>query len=464
MKKRIDRSKRPPTTGGRRLGAPGSSRDAPFNAPVHSEADRTRRIVLLGLLVAMIGAFWGTSGWRRRLWQESARSRRAVALAQQAQAARERQLARRAELESLLRTEPGLVEARMELAQLRWADTGPGAAASVLEQSPDRSPDRGMLRMLAAAQRSMGREDLALRTLSRAIRLWPDDAELRTERAMLFSLLGWFPQARAELDVLARHGTDSLPVVLVRVTMARQEGDFRTARSLLESARQRSPTDGELRRQLAAVAEAEGHESEAVALLEGLAPAERDPEVLTALARLYLRHDRPEALARARATLQAALAQHPGMPSARLLLGRCLRLSGELREASSLLERLYKEQPRRAGVAFELAQVYRASGRAERAGPLILQHQASLREHERMRRAALAVMTRPDSAAAHQAMGRLCLQNGMQGRAILSFERAEALDPSLVGIHEELTGAQRATIRSAVREQGMIEDPGIAER
>src|SRR5207247_5257449 len=136
-----------------------------------------------------------------------------------------------------LRSQPGQTEARIELAQLFWAEAGPLGAASVLERAPARPPDRRVLRMLAAAQRSMGREDLAMETLSRAIRRFPGDVELRTERAMLYSLLGWFPQAAEELRAVAPRGAEPLPVVLVRATMARQQGDLRAARRFLESAR-----------------------------------------------------------------------------------------------------------------------------------------------------------------------------------------------------------------------------------
>jgi hypothetical protein len=60
-----------------------------------------------------------------------------------------------------------------------------------------------------------------------------------------------------------------------------------------------------------------------------------------------------------------------------------------------------------------------------------------------MRRAALAVMTHPESAAAHLEMGKLCLARGLQGRAIASFERARALDPALPGLQTALAGARR---------------------
>jgi hypothetical protein len=60
-----------------------------------------------------------------------------------------------------------------------------------------------------------------------------------------------------------------------------------------------------------------------------------------------------------------------------------------------------------------------------------------------MRRAALAVMTRPDSANAHLEMGQLCRARGMSGRAVLSLERALALDPQLTSARSELAALHR---------------------
>src|SRR2546425_424047 len=83
----------------------------------------------------------------------------------------------------------------------------------------------GVLRMLAGAQRLMGREDEALSTLDRAVGVAPQNGDLRAERAMLFSLLGWFPQAEAALKEAEHRGADPVQTALVRATTARQQGD-----------------------------------------------------------------------------------------------------------------------------------------------------------------------------------------------------------------------------------------------
>src|SRR5207244_1130610 len=76
-----------------------------------------------------------------------------------------------------------------------------------------------------------------------------------------------------------------------------------------------------------------------------------------------------DSVTRARDDLQHALALRSQMPSARQLMGRCLRSSGELTEARSTLERLYHQRPRQEGLAFELAQVYRDLRLTDRVGP-----------------------------------------------------------------------------------------------
>lgn len=418
---------------------------------------RARLFLLLSGLVAAGGLFAATSDWRHRLLEESARSRRVIAAVEQAKAAREERTARERGLTADLQSHPNLVEVRLELAQLRWAEAGPRAAAAVLQAAPASPAAPRLLRLLAAAQRLMGREDLALATLDRAVRIAPQDGNLQAERATLFSLMGWFAPAEQALRSAITHHADPLPVALVRVTMARQRGDLRTARRDLEAVERRFPDDPEVLKQLAAVAEGEGQIAEAKQRLEAAAKTDADPDVWVALARLELRPSgakdenagntgpvSPEAVARARADLQRALALRPELPSARLLMARCQRLSGETAEARAILERLHRERPGQEAVAFELSQLYRDLGLTDQFRPLMALYQASMQRREEMRRAAVVVMAHPDSAAAHREMGRLCLQRGMIGRAILSLQRAMSLDPGLPGVREALAAAHRA--------------------
>jgi thioredoxin-like negative regulator of GroEL len=125
-----------------------------------------------------------------------------------------------------------------------------------------------------------------------------------------------------------------------------------------------------------------------------------------------------------------ALAIRPQDPSARWLLARCQRLRGERDEARATLERLHREQPHMDDVSFDLAQLYRDLGMSKEAAPLLDAYRRSLQQRQEMRKAALEVMTQPDSARVHLRMGRLCLERGLVGRAILSLERAKAWTPA----------------------------------
>jgi tetratricopeptide (TPR) repeat protein len=415
-----------------------------------------RLLLLLGGLLVASGAYVATGAWRQRLLEESAQSRQVVAAVEAARRAHEQRAARRQALAAAVRSRPGDVEARLELAQLRWAETGPGGAVAVLEAGEGTTTDPRLLLLLAAAQRALGREDRALAALDRAASAAggraPWAGNVQAERATLFSLLGWLPEARAALRQAEMEGAEPGRIALVRATMARQEGDLHGARVALAEAYGRDPDDAEVVRQLAAVAEAEGHVAEATQLLESIAPREGDPELWVALARLSLRRGDAGGRAAANSALQRALALRPEMPSARLLLGRCLRLGGETTEARAVLERLERERPQQGSVAFELAQVYRDLGMTDRVGPLMARYRESLRRRDTMRRAALAVMTRPNSAPAHREVGLLCLERGMAGRAILSLERAQRLDPCLPRVREALARARQAPEAAAGEE------------
>jgi tetratricopeptide (TPR) repeat protein len=409
-------------------------------------------MALLGALVLAAVGYLATARWRAHLLEESARSRRVVAAVEGASQARVERRAREQALERTLRSRPEDVDARMELARLRWEEVGPQGAAAVLQGAGPGLTDTRALRMLAGAQRLMGRPDQALATLDRAVRAAPELGDLQAERALLFSLIGWFPQARQALQAGERHGADPVQTALVRATMARQQGDLRTARRELEAARTRAPEEIEVIRQLAAVAESEGRPAEAVQLLEPIAETAADPDLWVALARLSLLVETPSARARAIAAAHRALALRPQQPSARVFLARALRLEGRREEAQRLLETLRRERPHQVAAAFELAQLYRDLGMNEKAAPLLAEYQESLRRNEVMRRAGLAVMEHPENAQAHLEMGRLYLDRGRVGEAILSLERALELQPGLPGAQEALDRAKHATSRESTQE------------
>ena len=112
-----------------------------------------------------------------------------------------------------------------------------------------------------------------------------------------------------------------------------------------------------------------------------------------------------------------------------------------------------RERPRQGVALFELAEVYRALGERERARPLLARYGQYARRRREMLQAANAVMANPESARAHAAMGQLCLEEGRIGRAILSLERALALQPGFPGARAALVRARRAADSAAADDE-----------
>jgi tetratricopeptide (TPR) repeat protein len=434
--------------------APGGS--GPSASPVDRERSERRRLLRLLALLLLAAALYGATGsWRQRLREESARSRRVIAAVEGARSAHLQRTERERDLAGRLRAQPEDADARLELAQLRWRTGGPRAAAALIEAGASESDPR-LVQMLAAAQRAAGREDRALATLERGLRLgfpapWP--GVLQAERATVFTLLGWFPQAEAALREAEKSAAPPLQTALVHATIARQNVDSRTARRVLEAARARHPEDADVVRQLAAVAEGERRFDEATALFRSIAEREGDPRIWVALGRIALQRDEPEGRSEAKGFLQRALALQPGMPAARLLLARGHRLDGDLAGARAILEPLCRERPHLGVALFELTQVYRALGENDRARPLLARYGQHARRRREMLQAANAVMTSPESAQAHARIGRLCLDEGRIGRAILSLERALALQPGLPGARATLDRARRAADTAAADDE-----------
>jgi cytochrome c-type biogenesis protein CcmH/NrfG len=124
---------------------------APERAPGISAAERWRLGILVGVLLLAAGGYLGTARWRTHLLEESARSRRVVAAVEGAAQEREQRRTHAEQLEATLRSRPEDVEARIELARLRWDDAGPQAAVTVLQGAGPALTDVRALRMLAGA-------------------------------------------------------------------------------------------------------------------------------------------------------------------------------------------------------------------------------------------------------------------------------------------------------------------------
>jgi tetratricopeptide (TPR) repeat protein len=197
----------------------------------------------------------------------------------------------------------------------------------------------------------------------------------------------------------------------------------------LQRALDQAPGDAELVRQLAAVASDAEEPREAGRLLRTLPDGDLGFDDLLSLASASLQAGESESGRLALELVDRALVLRPAHPRAQLARARCLKALGRDSEARAALETLQREPRRPFGAAFELAELYRREGRADEARKLLAEHQAAQQEREELRRAGLALMRSPDDAEAHAQVGRLCLERGMYGRAIVELERSLKLDP-----------------------------------
>lgn len=406
-------------------------------------SSRRRLITLIIVLLVLLIAFVSTSGWRRRLWEESARQRQFIAEVERARKQQQKAVSEEARLVAALQANPDDLGVRLQLAHLRLTLHGAPAALPILEEGERRTNDPRLLRALAECYRLTRREDKALAVLERAVKLAPNDGDVHIDRALLFSLLLWFAESEAALRVAQKSGADPRQIALVQAMTSWQKGDYHKARRTLETALKKYPNDALLLQQLAVVANSEGRTSEAIRLFEDLSRGGTNGEAMLSLTKVYLR--RPDAASRAKAVMTARkiLALRPQHAQARLLLGRALRYSGQTAEALKVLEALYRDQPKTRGLAFELFEIYRAQGRANEFQHLLVQHRKEREERAAMRQAVTMLIAYPRRAASHRDMAAACLAHGLYGRAIVACERALALDPHIKGVREMLARARQ---------------------
>ena len=392
-----------------------------------AEGNRRRLWQLLGALAVVGLAFFLTQGWRARLLQDSARYRAIVAQSEATKQAEQEDAQQISALEAQVTNQPENTELRLNLAQRRWRQEGPAAAAVTLEMAPRPFNDPSIPRMLAHCYRLARREDRALETLNEGIAQFPKDGDLRADRAELFVLLAWHLDAEKELRAAESLGSIDAP--LARASLARAKGDVRAARKALHTELEKHPDEGEAKRQLAAVAQNAGEIDEAVRLLHSLDPKELTAEDRVTLAVLYLYPKDPTKAQQALDMLDGVLSTRPDYARARFIRARGLRQMGRQAEARGELERPCKEYPRMFGPAYELGEIYRKDGRTAEAGKLFRQHWSAQQKRTELRRAATALMRQPTDAGVHLTVGKQFMERGLYGRAIVELERSLELKP-----------------------------------
>jgi tetratricopeptide (TPR) repeat protein len=245
---------------------------------------------------------------------------------------------------------------------------------------------------------------------------------------LLYLFFAW--HSEAEREIQAAEALKAPNVRTARAALARAVGDARGARAALEAELQANPGDGEAARQLAAVLQKAGEPEEAIRLLRSLDPTELTPEDQVSLAVLDLEAKDPQRVGRALELLDAVITARPDYVRARFLRARCLRRLQRTAEAREELERLVRDFPRMSGPAYELGEIYRQDGRTAEATTLFRRHQSIQQQRTAFQQAATDLRRFPANAAVHLRMGKLLLERGMRGRAIVELERAVQLQPS----------------------------------
>jgi tetratricopeptide (TPR) repeat protein len=402
-------------------------RQPPPAAEPAASGDLRRLRPLLALLVVAGAAYFGTQGWRQKMLRESANYRRIVAQTEDARRAQESESQAVAAMQAQLKEKPWDSELRLQVAERKWRREGPGAATEVLEACPRPFPDALVPKMLAHCYRLVRREDRALATLDEAIGQFPKNGELHADRALLYVLLAWHEDAARELKVAESLQAEG--AILARASLARARGDRAAAKAALQKVLQAHPGDGEAIRQLVAAAQDGGQMEEAARLLRTIRPEELTAEDRVTLAVLDLYPKEEKRALEALETLNGVIEEHPDYARARFIKARCLRQLGRQAEAKQELERLCADFPRMFGPSYELGEIYRKEGRTAEAGKLFRAHWSAQQRRTELRRAATTLMREPDNASAHLEVGKLFLDRGLYGRAIVELQRALQLKP-----------------------------------
>ncbi len=152
---------------------------------------------------------------------------------------------------------------------------------------------------------------------------------------------------------------------------------------------------------------------------------------------------RPDALT----TMRRLASTNPDAPVIQMTAARALKEQGQIEAALSAYRQAATRWPTDAMLLHDLAVTAREAANAAGAS-----NAAALRgEAVRADRAALALA--PDSAAAHNGLGLLAIDNDKAGDAVKSFEQAAALDSNNASYWANLGNARRATGDRAGAEQ-----------
>jgi cytochrome c-type biogenesis protein CcmH/NrfG len=410
--------------------------------------------VLLGLLLAVVVAFFGTASMRRQVTQRTEQMRREVAEGERmASEAREARRLRQERLQLLegLAQDPENVPLLLRAASLYGQDRRYEDAVFLLQEAQRLAPDnvesyRGLYQTCISQSQFDRAYDYAEEGLKHA----PRDMELILGLIHLDSLVGWNGPAR---DLLKRlDGTpdaDNPRVHIASALIHRQVTDSRHAEADLTAALAREPQNDKAYALLSGVQWETGKSREAEASIrKALALQPDNPDYLLHLSEIQLRGRTPESIEASRQTAERALQVDPGNRSAFMAIALALLTQKRAAEATGILERMLARYPDDPQASYQLAQLRLRAGRQAEAQQLLTKYAEGVHLADDLKSLTLKVAMVPNSADAHLELGRLYNLTGAYEKAVLVLRRALQLAPGNADARRELARALAATNRS----------------
>jgi tetratricopeptide (TPR) repeat protein len=326
------------------------------------------------------------------------------------------------------------------------------AALSLFWAAAGAAPgDADIQQRLGEALQRIGALDAAIDAFQHALAIRPDAA--RSMNALVVALAtagrGTEAVARADAWVAARPAD---PERLFTLGLAQSEQDVGAALRTLRHVLDRRPDHALAHYNIALLLKRTDRIEEAIAAARRATALDGRPEAYVALASLYLQQSD---VARAEDALDAALAADRRSVDAWLMLGSVRRARGDLARATDAVRRAIALRPDAWGAYAALATLLTRTG--DEAGARRASEEAERRRTQEQRERAAVVMTavgvaRLDAgqaeaarerftaaiatadayAPAHYHLGRALQRLGRVDDARVAFDRARALNPSLV--------------------------------
>ena len=315
-------------------------------------------------------------------------------------------------LERAVSADPNNVNARRLLAQLRLGLQSPDGALEALGPMTADTVDPGLAQLAGVASVRAGDAESAVSIFRRQVEQDPSDDQARSLLAVSLMAAGRIEEARAELaqvsgaDAAMRQRAD-----LIEVSAHLQAGSMPEARATASALASGRPADASLRSVLGGLFLSAGHADDARSWFEDSLRIE--PANSAAQFNLGRIEAATGNLAAARELFMGVIEANPNNSAALAAVAQLDWFAGERDRALQFLEQARSANPGDSASRILLANYLRETGRDDEAREV----------------ASEAVMISPESAAAHDALGRAWVTADAQ-EALASFREAHRLEPT----------------------------------